>query len=96
VEECKPIREGSLSRQQCLGIRPQLTWLHSSSSTRWSEDETGPAKPPKMALNLSAAQHEQLAGMIEFSALSDVQIAEQAGQNPIVLLPHRVSPAMRA
>jgi transposase len=32
-----------------------------------------------MAPNLSAAQHEQLAGMIEFSALSDVQIAEQAG-----------------
>jgi len=65
-----------LSRRQCLGIRPQLTWLHSSSWTRQSQDETGPAKPPKMAPNLSAAQHEQLAGMIEFSALSDAQIAE--------------------
>jgi transposase len=32
-----------------------------------------------MAPNLSVAQHEQLAGMIEFSALSDAQIAEQAG-----------------
>jgi hypothetical protein len=29
-----------------------------------------------MAPNLSAAQHEQLAGMVEYSALSDAQIAE--------------------
>jgi hypothetical protein len=32
-----------------------------------------------MAPNLSVPQHEQLAGMLEFSVLSDAQIAEQAG-----------------
>ena len=79
------IPDANLSWRSGATFGHTLAWLHrplDSPLTRRPGFEQTPPIALIMAPNLSVAQHEQLAGMIEFSALSDAQIAEQAGCSP--------------